>query len=114
MLIKHNLLRMYRKQSNLMQADIAYILGLPNYTRISRWEQGHRHPPLKMLIGYTLLFGVPIEALYKRQKTELLTEMIDRASRQMKKLQDSQPDNKTRKRIVFLQALLNRLDMPAQ
>lgn len=105
---------MYRKQSNLTQTDIASVLGLPNNSRISRWEQGQRHPPLKVLIGYTLLFGVPIETLFQRQKEELLSAMKIRTSQHLKELQSTTQDNKTKRRVIFLQALIKKLDNPVK
>lgn len=114
MLIKHNLLRMYRRQSNLAQADIARVLGVPNNSRISRWEKGHRHPPLKVLIGYTLLFNASVETLFERHKEELTSAMANRALQHLQKLQDMEQDHKTKKRVDFLQVLLNRLNAKTQ
>lgn len=109
MTITHNYLRMYRKRSRLAQADIASILRLSDYSNISRWEKGQRKPSIELLILYNVLFDIPIEALFERQRDELRGAIGDRLRARVGELRLLKPTRRVESRIAFLTDALERL-----
>jgi transcriptional regulator with XRE-family HTH domain len=109
MLIQHNHLRIVRKRSRLTQLDIAFLLELSDYANVSRWEQGNRLPNIEALVAYHLLFDVPIEDLFERQKRDLAQSLCKRIALRLQSLTNQKQDRKTISRITFLNAALTKL-----
>lgn len=109
MVIHHKHLRMYRKQSELNQADIAFLMQLTDESTVSRWEQGLRIPSNEVFLGYHLLFDVPIETLVEDQKEQVRTTLTERIELLLHELEKTQPSQKVKSRMAFLKAALSRL-----
>jgi transcriptional regulator with XRE-family HTH domain len=109
MYIQYNYLRILRKQSLLTQADLAAILKLADYANISRWEIGIHTPNVEVLLVYHLLFEVPIESIFERQRKDLVQPTIERIKERVDLLRGLEPDPKLQARIEFLNKALNRL-----
>jgi transcriptional regulator with XRE-family HTH domain len=109
MLIQQNNLRLYRKQSQLTQSDIAFLMDLSDYSNISHWELGYKKPNIDILIIYHLLFDIPIESLFDRQKQELSESISKRIEGLLGMLKSTPEDDKVTNRIAFLTSALNRL-----
>ncbi len=107
--IHHTRLRMSRKQSQLNQADLAFLLGLSDYSNISRWEQGRRIPSIEMLIAYHLLFGIEIEKLFERKMEEICKMLVERIRMLLANLRMLKSSQKVTGRILFLESALVRL-----
>ena len=107
--IHQNSLRLVRKRTKLTQIDMASILKTPDFANISRWEQGLKTPSLDILIGYHLLFDIPIESLFERQKNDLRKILIPRIEERIKYLKTLEHDFKIQGRIDCLVSILNRL-----
>jgi len=60
----NNYLRSYRKKSGLSQRELAFLLGSHDGGQVSRYEKGHRLPPLRTALAYTTIFGVSLGALF--------------------------------------------------
>ena len=106
---KHNFLRTFRKQTDVTQSDIGFLMNLPDYSNISRWEKGHRTPSIEMLLLYHLLFNVPIDALFERQKNGMNEYLINRIELLIKDLKQLEQSPKVDSRIAFLASALTRL-----
>jgi transcriptional regulator with XRE-family HTH domain len=109
MLTQHNYLRAFRKRTDLKQSDISFLLNQPDYSSISRCEKGHRNPSIEILLLYHLLFNVPIDSLFERQKDDLNEDLIVRIDLLIKELQQLEPSRKVNGRIAFLASTLTRL-----
>ena len=109
MTIVQNGLRMYRKSSPLSQADIAFLMQLPDYSSISRWEQGHRVPNIDALLIYHLLFDTPIEKLLTLQKGAANKVLIERIHLLLAELRNHKLSRKVTSRIIFLESALTKL-----
>jgi transcriptional regulator with XRE-family HTH domain len=109
MLIQHNFLRIVRKRTQLTQVDIASILKVSDFANVSRWEQGHKTPNVEMLLAYHLIFGVPIESLFERQKHELKEVIVPRIRERISYLKTLNADPKMDSRIRFLSSVVERL-----
>jgi transcriptional regulator with XRE-family HTH domain len=108
--IQHQYLRMFRKRSPLRQSDIAAIMGLREYSSISRWEKGERSPNIDMLLVYHVLFDIPIENLFKGQNWGYEGEVVERIQRLIEQLKPSAGDRKIAKRISFLESVLTKIN----
>jgi transcriptional regulator with XRE-family HTH domain len=100
---------MGRKQSQLNQADLAFIFGLSDYANISRWEQGHRTPSIEVLIAYHLLFDMPMESFCEPQGNEIAKTMTERIRQLLENLRKQKPSQKVNSRIAFLESVFTRL-----
>lgn len=107
MIIHHNYLRVYRKKSRLTQGDLAYVLDLGDYSNVSRWEHGQRQPNIETLLTYHLLFNLPIEMLFERQKNEMVGRVAQRTLELAQSL-ESDPDAE-KARAEFLKGAHARL-----
>ena len=109
-MLRHpNYLRLYRKKSPLTQSDIAFLLQLPDYSNISRYEKGHRVPNIDLLIAYHYLFKTPIESFFELQSNEILVSLRQRIELLIKELKESSPAIHNGPRIKFLEEALASL-----
>lgn len=109
MFTKHNYLQMYRKRSKLDQTDIAFIMKLSDDSSISRWEKGKRKPSLALLMVYNMLFDIPIDSLFERQRRELALRIRERVDKRIRGLKALPQTTKVSQRIFSLEAALERL-----
>ncbi len=108
MLKQPNYLKLYRKKSPLTQSDIAFLLELPDYSNISRYENGQRVPNIDLLIAYHYLFKTPIESFFKLRSNEMLISLKLRIELLIKELEENSTAMHNEVRIHYLQeALLN-------
>jgi transcriptional regulator with XRE-family HTH domain len=107
--IPQNYLGVYRKKSTLTQTDIACVMALPDYSSVSRWENGIRKPNIQALLVYHLLFNTKIEDFFIRQKSELVPMLAKKISERIRELQAMDGDSTTPARIAFLQSVFTRL-----
>jgi transcriptional regulator with XRE-family HTH domain len=105
-----NYLRLYRKKSPLTQSDIAFLLQLPDYSNISRYEKGHRVPNIDLLIAYHYLFKTPIESFFELQSNEMLISLNQRIDLLIKELKESSTAIHNNNRIKFLEEVLISLN----
>lgn len=108
--IQKNSLRMYRKKSPLNQADVAFLLQLPDYSNISRWEQGQRTPNNEVLLAYYLLFAMPIEPFLVIQKDYLARLLAERIPKLLSDLESMRQSQKVGSRIAYLESVIIRLN----
>ncbi|MBL7821436.1 MAG: helix-turn-helix transcriptional regulator [Saprospiraceae bacterium] len=104
-----NYLRMYRKRSGLIQEDIAYILDLPDYSNISRYEKGQRTPTIELLLTYHHLFDIPIETFFEQESEIIKLRLIERLIQLVPELKKDQITLKSTQRIQFLEDTIKRL-----
>jgi transcriptional regulator with XRE-family HTH domain len=60
----HNNLKKLRVERNLLQKDVATLLGLHCQDRLSHWEVGRSYPSVPNLIRLCEIYGVPLNELY--------------------------------------------------
>jgi transcriptional regulator with XRE-family HTH domain len=109
MFIQPNYLRVVRKKTQLTQIDIAALLKISDFANVSRWEQGLKMPNVDALLVYHLLFDVPIESLFDKQKSELKKVLASRIEERIGYLRKLPGDPKLESRIGFLSSALTRL-----
>lgn len=103
-----NHLRRYRKRGALTQEEIAFLLGSPCGTSVSRHERAARPPSLETALAYQAIFGVPIHELFPRDYREAAAAVQDRAH----KLARSLDRQRNSRKAGFKQSLLVRAGAP--
>lgn len=102
----HNQFSQYRKKHHLLLSDIALVLDL-DVGNLSRQECGQAMPTTKTILGYHILFNIPLElsSVFKEQSDAIR----DRCFQLMEKLESEPPSIKRQYRIQSLDAIITRL-----
>jgi len=106
-----NYLRVYRKRSGLIQEEIAFLLDLPDYSNISRYEKGQRTPSIEILITYHLLFNCPIESFFTQESEQIRQKLIPRLNELIQEIKKQQITLKDTPKINFLEEVIIRLNI---
>lgn len=104
-----NFLRLYRKRSSLTQADIAYLMGMPGYSNISRCENGQRAASIELLLVYHHLFEASIETFYRQHSETTAKKILPRLIQLTEGLKGEKKTPKNLSRIRFLERVITRL-----
>lgn len=59
-----NYLKTHRKRAGFSQDDIAFLIGMSDGTKVSRYERRRRRPSLETALALEALFGVPTRELF--------------------------------------------------
>ncbi|MBS1594110.1 MAG: hypothetical protein JST90_07280 [Bacteroidetes bacterium] len=103
-------LREYRKDSPLIQSDIAFLLGQPDCSAVSRFEQGLRKPGQDAYWVYHLLFDAPLPHLLQGHITGVQNVLKERINNLLWKLNNRPQSQNIHKRIAFLENVIERLN----
>jgi transcriptional regulator with XRE-family HTH domain len=109
MQIQYSYLRQHRKRSPLTQNDIAFIMNLPDFANVCRWEKGVRQPTVEVALIYHFLFGFPLATLFDEQKQPLAKDTGERIKLLIEQLKTNPVTPKIKGRIAFLESALTRL-----
>lgn len=104
-----NYLRTYRKQTQITQSDIAFLLNKEDNSNLSRCEKGKRSPSLEMIMVYHLLFNTPVISFFTNQRDTVKQNLIRRITERIEELQREEPTENIQSRIEYLQQALKRL-----
>ncbi len=107
MTIKHNFLKMYRKQSCLEQKDVAHLLNLDT-GNLSRYEKGHRSPTIEIILTYHILFGASIRELFHHQYRDVKESLLTRSKELIDQIILEQSP-KSKLKLSFLNNFVNTL-----
>jgi transcriptional regulator with XRE-family HTH domain len=88
---------MYRKRSGLSQEETALLLGYPNGQPISRYERFGRQPPIKTVLAYEAVFGVPVRELLGGVYDQQVAAIQERARLLKHNLEHPKPDTEPAK-----------------
>ena len=100
-----NYLRMHRKRSGLSQDETALLLGYPNGQQVSRYEGFARQPPLKTMLAYEALFGVPVRELLGGVYEQQVTAIQNRARQLKEKLEQEEPNRRIARKLELLRSI---------
>ncbi len=90
----NNYLRSYRRRSGLSQNEVAFLLGSHDGGQVSRYEKGHRLPPLRTALAFTAILGVSIGTLFSGIQLSVDKEIITRTAKLRSKLEKSREHGK--------------------
>lgn len=104
-----DLLRFHRNESRLTQSDVAYLLNITDESVLSRREKGERPLNIELILGYHLLFDVPIHDLFS-PKLIVVKNTIQRRIEPLRDILMKSPQvSRVRPRLEFLERLITRL-----
>ena len=83
-------LRIYRKRSGLSQREVSFLLGAKHKAKVSRYENGHRLPPLRTALAYATIFDVPLPKLFPTLQRKVEKEIVGRILELETKLAEAQ------------------------
>ncbi|MCG3165540.1 MAG: hypothetical protein POELPBGB_01308 [Bacteroidia bacterium] len=102
-------LRSHRKQTPIMQSDIAFLLGFKDTTNVCKFEKGNRSPHLEIILLYNLLFEAPALAYFNAQRNTLKQQVLNKIPDLINLIEKEQISPKSKARIDTLQAAFNKL-----
>jgi DNA-binding XRE family transcriptional regulator len=100
-----NLLRTYRKKTELLIDDISYLLSMKDSSTLSRCERGWRKPSLEIIFTYNILFQVSVEKLFENEVKDTLRKIAQNIDPLIGILTKQDLTRKVEARILFLQSL---------
>lgn len=105
-----NYLKIYRKRSTLTQEDIAFLMRIPDYSNISRYEKGQRTPTMELLLVYHHLFETSIESFFEPESKIILAGLLERITELINELKrEGNNTGKNTPKINFLEQTFKRL-----
>ncbi|MBI1289184.1 MAG: helix-turn-helix domain-containing protein [Flavobacteriales bacterium] len=105
-----NTLRLYRKQSHLTQADIAYLLNHSDNSSISRCESGDRPISIEILLAYHLLFNTQLGDFFVQQRDTIRHRIASRIKPLVARIEKESDTPKSKHRVDQLLKTLVRLN----
>lgn len=105
-----NYLRTYRKQTQITQSDIAFLLGKEDNSNLSRCEKGRRSPSVEMIMVYHLLFNTPVLSFFTNQREAVKQNLILRIKELVENLKQQDSTENIQSRIEHLNRVINRLN----
>lgn len=100
-----NLLRTYRKKTELSIEDISFLLGMQDSSTLSRCERSCRKPSLEIIFTYHILFQVSIDKLFENEMRSTLIKISDNIDPLIAILLKQESTRKIEARIAFLKSL---------
>ena len=91
-------LRSYRKRSGLHQREVSFLLGTKHKAKVSRYETGHRVPPLRTALAYAAILDVPLPKLFLHLQREIQKEVAGRILELQAKLAEAQKQKRGSRR----------------
>ena len=101
-------LRSYRKRSGLSQGEVSFLLGTKHKAKISRYENGHRVPPLRTALAYATIFDVPLPKLFPHLQQNVQKEIAARILELQAKLADGRKSKRGSSPAVRMLAWLKQ------
>ncbi|MCG3198814.1 MAG: helix-turn-helix transcriptional regulator [Candidatus Omnitrophica bacterium] len=102
----HNYLRAFRRGAGLTQKEVAFLLGLPTASQVSRLEHAVREPNLKILLALELLFRTPGRRLFAGVQDDVERRTQGRARRLLARMERRNADARQARKRETLEALL--------
>lgn len=98
----------HRKRHALNISDIAFLLGIDSY-KLSRFEQGCLNPEFKLILGYHILFDLPLPTLIHQQYETLREHIETKCFQLIEKLEKVKPNYKTKAKREAIHGILDKL-----
>ena len=105
-----NLLRTYRKKTEISIDDISQLLKMKDSSTLSRCERGFRKPSLEIIFTYHLLFEVTIEKLFEKEMKQTFKKVAENIQPLINTLKKQNTSKKVEARIFYLNSLKNLID----
>jgi transcriptional regulator with XRE-family HTH domain len=83
-----NYVKTYRKQSGLLQREVAFLLGWKCGEQFARYERRHRLPTLRVALALEEVFKVPVKELFAGVNDSVVREIRGRIGKLAANLQE--------------------------
>jgi transcriptional regulator with XRE-family HTH domain len=93
-------LRSERRRAGLSQKDLAILMGLRTVSQISRYEQQHRCPPLRVALTYEVIFGKPVSQIFAGVLVGIENTIRSRAATLAAHARHTAPRHKSREALI--------------
>ncbi len=100
-----NLLRTYRRKTEISIEDISQLLKMKDSSTLSRCERGLRKPSLEIIFTYHLLFEVTIEKLFEKEMKQTFRKINENIQPLLNELKKQNSSKKVEARIFYLNSL---------
>ena len=94
-------LRTLRREWNLSQEELAFLVGKGDRNRVSRVEWSEVPPNAGEILAYTLIFGFTGQALFPALHAEIEEKVMQRAYHLYQSLEDDESPEGKRKRELL-------------
>ena len=94
--------RALRRQSGLVQEDIAFLLGLKGPSSVSRFERLSREPDIRSALACEHILGAPVRTLFEPLFREAGTVVRKRARERLDSLRALAGDARHAARLTHL------------
>lgn len=101
----HNYLRSHRKRFGLSQKDLAFLLGVKNRDKVSRYELYKRLPNLQTALALQALFGTPVAELFAGIYEQVEKETSKRARILSGKMEGAKENKSDSRKAELLRAI---------
>ncbi len=105
-------LRTYRKRFGLTQREVALLVGMETGQIVSRHESRVRMPSIETAVAYSLLFDVPLRALFPEIYHEVEELMLRRALALRTWLQAQTPSRRNDHKLRCVEQLIRQTEAP--
>lgn len=103
---------MYRKKFGLTQREAALLVGMETGQIVSRYESKVRTPSLKTAVGYSIVFDVPLRALFPEVYHEVEHLVLTRALLLRARLQEQEPSRRNTHKLRCIDELIRQIEAP--
>jgi DNA-binding XRE family transcriptional regulator len=107
-----NYIRTHRKNANLTQRDVAFLLGYNTSAHVCRHERRKQVPNLQTLLAYEILFHTPIRSIYAGVHQDVEQKLLRRVRLLIHKLTTSAYCHINARKIKILNTYLNEQSFP--
>jgi transcriptional regulator with XRE-family HTH domain len=103
--VKHNHLKVHRKQSGLSQEEVAFLVTGARRGRVSKYERRIRGLSLRTALGFQVLFGAAAHELLPGTFAEVELSVLTRANLLLRQWASQRPSARLRRKARMLEAL---------
>lgn len=105
-------LRTYRKRFGLTQREAALLVGMETGQIVSRHESKVRTPSLKTAVAYSVVFEVPLRALFPEIYHEVEHLVLIRAQALRARLERHKPNRRNSHKLRCIEYLIRHIEVP--
>ena len=101
-------IRTYRRRYGLTQKDLAFLLGVKDSAKISKYEKFKKMPGLETALACQALFGVPVAEFFAGVYEQIEKKTSKRAGILQRKMQKTKSSRLSARKAEFLRAVESR------
>lgn len=100
-----NYILTYRKRYGLTQKDLAFLLGIKDSAKISKYEKFQQLPSLETALACQALFNIPVAELFAGIYEQVEKKTSKQAGILQRKMQKAKSNRVSARKAEFLRAV---------